>query len=526
MYLIKPRLVGLSVVLIAGILGLGALQQSAVGVQEQALVWRIVGDQSAPDARHENAYVEVNGLFYLMGGRGTKRVQRYNPNDSTWTNLAFQPIDIHHFQPVVIDDTVYVVSAYTGTFPDEPTVNEVYKYVPLTDQWLVGSSIPVSRRRGSGGTAIYNGKIYVVGGSTGGHGGSSVRKNQFDEYNPVTDTWTTLPNAPHARDHVHAVVVGNKLYVTGGRDGGNGDNVAEVDVYDFNAGSWSTLPSPSGDLPIPRAGAASVAVGNYVVVIGGESTRDDAHVEVHALHTLTNNWVTMNALNVGRHGTQAIYHNNNIYIAAGSAQKGGSPELDSQEVLETNGQTNLPVELSNFQAHVDEGQAILTWTTVSETNNAGFEVQQSVNGTFESLGFVEGMGTTLATQSYQFETGALAPGQHIFRLKQIDFDGRFEYSPQVTTTIPLEDAYHLGAVYPNPLNPEARFTLSLARTQTVRVEAFDMLGRSVSVIFEGSLNADQVHSLVINSQGWAGGRYQLVATGEHFSASRGFTVLK
>ncbi|MFK7843881.1 MAG: kelch repeat-containing protein [Rhodothermales bacterium] len=495
----------------------------------QALFWRIIGDQNEPDERHEGSYIEVNGNFYLMGGRGSRRVELYDPVDSTWSNRSFPPnsMQIHHFQPVAIGDTVYIVSAYTETFPDEPTVDEVMKYAVLTDQWVVGSEIPVSRRRGAAGAVAYNGKIYVVGGSTGGHGSSSVRTSLFDEYDPVTDTWTSLTSAPYARDHVHAAVVGDKLYVAGGRDGSNGDTVEQVDVYDFITGQWSTLPSPAGDLPTPRAGAASVAVGDFVVVIGGESAQQLAHNEAEALNTVTNTWITLQPLNVGRHGTQAIFYNDNIYIASGSGEKGGGPELTSQEILETGGQTNLPVELApDFTAQLDGETVRLSWQTLSETNSAGFEVEHQQNGTFTSLGFVRGAGTSVTAKRYSFAVNDLPPGRHVFRLKQIDFDGAFEYSPLTSVFIDVKGSFHLGDVYPNPFNPQARFTLSVAREQQVSIQIFDMLGRSIASIHDGILMPHEPHSFVIESSSWAGGKYLLVAEGTYFSASKNFTVLK
>lgn len=520
---------GMILLVLASVLGIGASDLSIFSsLTANALNWRILGDQNAPTPRHENAYIEVGGNFYLLGGRSGRRTEVYDPTDSTWSNRSFPPISqIHHFQAVAIGDTVYIVSAYTDTYPDETVVDHVYKYATNNDQWVVGSEIPASRRRASGGVALYNGKIYLVGGSTGGHGGSSVRYNYFDEYDPVTDTWTTLPNAPHTRDHVHAAVIGDKLYVAGGRNGNNGDTVKETDVYNFNTGQWSTLSSPSGDLPTERAGASSVAVGHHVVVIGGESTQTLAHNEVEALNTLTNTWVTMQPLNVGRHGTQAIFYNDDIYIVAGAGEQGGSPELDSHEILETNGQTNLPVELApDFTARVEGEKVVLSWRTLSETNNAGFEVQHLTDRGYEMIGFVNGGGTSASSQSYTYEVADLPPGRHVFRLKQIDFNGGFELGPQTSVMISISGSYFLSDVYPNPFNPQARFTLTLAREQQVKIQVYDMLGRKKADVFDGLLLPHEPHAFLIDANAWPGGKYMLVAQGPYFNASRSFTVLK
>ncbi|MBX2819478.1 MAG: hypothetical protein KTR29_07345, partial [Rhodothermaceae bacterium] len=358
--------------------------------------WRLLqNDTGAPIARHENGYVEVNGKFYLVGGRGTHSIQVYNPADSSWDFKAEPPnnISLHHFQGAAIGDTLYVIAAYNGDFPNETAVKDIYKYDVPSDTWVIGSEIPFSRRRASAGVVAHNGKIYVVCGSTGGHGSSSSRTALFDEYNPATDSWTSLPNAPRARDHVHAAVINNKLYVAGGRNGDLPDTIAEVDVYDFGTGQWSTLPS-SANFPIQRSGTSAVAVGRFLVVMGGESIQQvDAHDEVHALDTNSLQWTTLEPLSVGRHGTQAVYFDDKIYIVAGAGERGGSPELIAHEVFDTMGDTNLPVELApDFEAVADANSVLLTWSTLSETNNAGFEVQRNIEGEFVTVGFVSGQG--------------------------------------------------------------------------------------------------------------------------------------
>ncbi|MEL6772619.1 MAG: VCBS repeat-containing protein, partial [Bacteroidota bacterium] len=85
----------------------------------------------------------------------------------------------------------------------------------------------------------------------------------------------------------------------------------------------------------------------------------------------------------------------------------------------------VPVELTVFSAVLSGEAARLTWATASETNNAGFHVEHRAPSAdvFATLGFVDGAGTTTATQRYAFETGTLAPGAHRFRLRQVDFDG-------------------------------------------------------------------------------------------------------
>ena len=133
-----------------------------------------------------------------------------------------------------------------------------------------------------------------------------------------------------------------------------------------------------------------------------------------------------------------------------------------------------PVELTRFEGVVNGSDAALMWQTASETNNAGFEVQMRADGVsdYHALEFVEGHGTTTEVQNYSYTVRNLDPGVYAFRLKQIDFDGAFEYSDEIEVTIGVPDTHLLTNAYPNPFNPQARFSLSVAQTQNVNVSAY------------------------------------------------------
>jgi N-acetylneuraminic acid mutarotase len=298
--------------------------------------WQILTPSSgAIIAREEHGYVHAGDKFYLIGGRDIDPVQEYNPANKSWTNKAKPPVEINHFQPVNLNGLIYVVAAMNGTFPHEVPLSRVYVYNAASNKWFTGAAIPSARRRGSAGAVVYNNKIYVIGGIKDGHWAGWV--SWFDEYNPATNTWKALPNAPHMRDHFQAVIIKNKLYLAGGRRSSESNGhlfdltVPQVDVYDFTAGTWSTLPVGS-NLPIPRAGAAAVATDNKIIVIGGESNQTASHKESHALDVTTNSWTRLADLQKGRHGTEAIFSNNGIYIASGAATHGGDFPLASQEV--------------------------------------------------------------------------------------------------------------------------------------------------------------------------------------------------
>ncbi len=271
----------------------------------------------------------------------------------------------------------------TGNWPSETPLSHIYIYDPLIDKWLTGPEIPPHRQRGAAGVAVYNDKIYLVCGIVNGHTSGWVP--WLDEFDPATNSWKELPDAPRARDHFQAAVVDDKLVATGGRKSGyEGQGfqatIASTDVYDFSAGSWSTLPSPDGDIPTQRAGTATITTDSEAIVIGGESgSQTVAHNEVEALNPATGTWRSLPALQTGRHGTQAILSEGRLYIEAGSGNRGGGPELSSLEMYTipgTDGTEDGPLVAGTLQLSAESHgfgtvRPYTTQTATFELRNSG-----------------------------------------------------------------------------------------------------------------------------------------------------------
>lgn len=213
-----------------------------------------------------------------------------------------------------------------------------------------------------------------------------------------------------------------------------------------------------------------------------------------------------------------------IAFEARGGEPGGSLYLD--DVFGFGGYT--PVELISFDATVIGSETMLRWVTASETNNAGFEVQMKAGdeSDFSTLDFVEGHGTTTETRNYIYTVPGLDPGAHNFRLKQIDFDGAFEYSDEIEATISVPGTYLLTSAYPNPFNPQASFSLSVAQTQEVTVGVYDVLGRRVVELFNGVLEGGSTHPFELDGRGLPTGPFFIRAAGETFSASQSVTLVR
>ncbi len=165
---------------------------------------------------------------------------------------------------------------------------------------------------------------------------------------------------------------------------------------------------------------------------------------------------------------------------------------------------SLPVELASFSASADGTSALLRWTTESETNNAGFTVEQQHGATWLPVGMVAGRGTTSERATYSYTVANLAAGIYRFRLRQTDFDGATSYSPIVEVTVLDEAPLRLWMQGRTPV-----FTTRAA--QSVRVEAFDVLGRRAALLFEGFVDAGTLRTL--DPLPLAGGLYVLRVTG-------------
>lgn len=293
----------------------------------------VTGNGSKAQARHEAAATAFQGNMYLLGGRGIRQVNRYSPTNNRWENLGSAGFELSHFQPVVYGGKIYVLGSLECCFPSESVMAAIQIFDPATKTWSEGSNIPVNRRRGSAGTVVYNNKIYMIGGTTNGHSAGMVK--WFDEYNPATDTWKTLPDAPTARDHFSAAMVGNKLVAAGGRQTAYpatfGNLVAAVDVYDFSSGQWSA----GTNIPIPRAGAMTVSQGDEVILIGGEISGGvvKALDSVQAYNVKTNTWRNLDALELERHSGGAAIVGGAIHVVSGSTTTGGGDETQSHEKL-------------------------------------------------------------------------------------------------------------------------------------------------------------------------------------------------
>jgi hypothetical protein len=191
----------------------------------------------------------------------------------------------------------------------------------------------------------------------------------------------------------------------------------------------------------------------------------------------------------------------------------------------------LPVELTSFTSTVSGTDVTLNWATSKEINNSGFDIERSsVASEWTKVGNVSGNGTTNETRSYSFTDKNLASGKYSYRLKQIDFNGNYEYfnlSNEIEIGVPQK--FDLAQNYPNPFNPSTKINFALPKDGNIVMSVFDNSGRLVSKVAEGFRTAGY-YSVDFSAANLSSGVYfyklEFTGSGSEFTKTMKMTVLK
>jgi hypothetical protein len=187
---------------------------------------------------------------------------------------------------------------------------------------------------------------------------------------------------------------------------------------------------------------------------------------------------------------------------------------------------NIPVELISFSASVSKNSVLLNWSTATETNNFGFEVEKQVGSQWQRIGFVRGKGTSTELNTYSFNDKSISSGTYSYRLKQIDFNGSFEYSNAINVNVGAPLSFQLLQNYPNPFNPATTINFQLPERTNVSLKIYDILGREVMTLLN-EVKAAGSYSINFNAAGFASGIYiYKISTGSGNTAAKKMTLIK
>jgi hypothetical protein len=194
--------------------------------------------------------------------------------------------------------------------------------------------------------------------------------------------------------------------------------------------------------------------------------------------------------------------------------------------VRTNWPAIIPVEFTSFSATSFENSARLSWSTATETNNNGFNVERkSVTGNWENVAFVKGNGTTTSKSNYSYNDQNLNGTKYSYRLKQVDFDGSFSYSKTVEVDLNKVFTYSLNQNYPNPFNPSTTINFSLAKAGNVKLTVYNLLGQEVKSLMNGVMEAGN-HTVPFDASNLNSGVYLYKIESGNFVQVRKMTLMK
>ncbi|MCB0728885.1 MAG: T9SS type A sorting domain-containing protein [Ignavibacteriae bacterium] len=195
----------------------------------------------------------------------------------------------------------------------------------------------------------------------------------------------------------------------------------------------------------------------------------------------------------------------------------------------------LPVELTSFISTINGSNVTLNWSTSREVNNTGFEIERSevraqTSEVWTNIGFVNGNGNTAENHFYEFTDRGLNQGKYNYRLKQIDFNGNFNYhNLSNEVIIGLPGKFNLSQNFPNPFNPSTKISYELPFDGNVSLKVFDMTGKEVMTLVNEFRSAGYytvTFSGVNLSTGVYIYRISADANGQSFSSEKRMVLVK
>jgi hypothetical protein len=480
-----------------------------------------------PTATYFQEATWLGDTLYLHApplGGPTATVYKYTIGGS-WTTGVPLPVSIVGGTLTSCNGKLYYIggslAAINGT-----AVNTVYEYDPSTGAWTIKAPMPAALA-GHGAVSWGDSVIFVVGGP---YTGSGTNLN-VHYYRLASNTWGTITNSLPAGQGRRTFAIGiysNKIVISSGFNtaflkstyiGTIGSNASQI--------TWVAGPSvPTPWVGLSRPGGTAVDKYFFLVSgeLGGSPTTWRYGDTTYVMDIILETWVDIvdnipfNRSNICNGVAGKIVDDSiKIYVPGGyGSVTGGTPGAgtDQFDAIACGDLIFIPVELTSFIASVNGTDVRLDWRTVTELNNSGFEVERNSGAGYTKIGFVAGVGNATEPILYSFTDANLRAGKYIYRLKQIDYDGSFEYSQAISVEVITPAVFNMEQNYPNPFNPSTTIAFSLATDSKVSLKIFNALGQEVTILINENMS-EGFHEKTFNASNLNSGVYfyKIEATG-------------
>jgi hypothetical protein len=234
--------------------------------------------------------------------------------------------------------------------------------------------------------------------------------------------------------------------------------------------------------------------------------------------------ITFVAIAAPATGTTALIFNSSLPRQTNAYRSGnsvlGATTNGTVFICPTGECSPLPVNLTDLKATAFENDVTIKWSTASESNNSGFEIQRSLDGaTWSAITFVQGAGNSNTIRNYIYVDKNLAPRVYLYRLKQVDIDSRFKYSPIVSARVTGKAEFVLEQNHPNPASGITTISYILPQSEYVLIGLYDGLGKQIKVLVSEEKSAG-VYFIDINTSNLSKGIYYYKMRAGAFTATR------
>ena len=211
------------------------------------------------------------------------------------------------------------------------------------------------------------------------------------------------------------------------------------------------------------------------------------------------------------------------YLVSGTITDGFSEFVIASDGAE------LPVELTTFSLSSNGRNIQLTWKTATEVNSAKFIVERSKASanTWTNVVDIKASGKSNSPKTYSFTDRNLSTGSYNYRLKMIDNDGTYEYSPVIEGAVGVPTEFSVAQNYPNPFNPSTKISFDLPRDAKVTLELFSITGAKVANLMNESKSAGY-HDFTLNMNAYnlPSGVYMYKLSGNEALSGKQFSQVK